>query len=159
MLSIRKLLKRSAVIFCVLYFYCTLTRESDEPLKVKTLDRFLPDFRYLLLWTPIHGIYLEGQQHFINKGCKKINCYFTSNKTMLEDIEFFDAVIFNLQDVSKGVQILPVIRGRYQKYIFAANDSADKFPVCNPVYESFFNWTWTYRYLYFSPYILIYIHT
>lgn len=132
-------------ILCLIFIAYFITGKSFKPILKRKLQRYLPDIKYLLLWTKVHGLQEDGQKQFVDKKCFNFNCYFTSNKYLLGDIRVFDGIIFNLQDVSKGRHNLPKVRGYHQKYIFAANDSSDNYPVCDPVYESFFNWTWTYK--------------
>ncbi|KAH9643780.1 hypothetical protein HF086_002278 [Spodoptera exigua] len=111
----------------------------------KRIERYIPDMKHILMWTRLPNVEEEGQQYFITHKCEHINCYFTSNRSLLMDLRYFDAIVFNVQDVSSQSSDLPKVRSIVQKYIFAANDSADNYPVCSPVYERFFNWTWTYR--------------
>ncbi|KAG6440319.1 hypothetical protein O3G_MSEX001209 [Manduca sexta] len=122
-----------------------VTQTPMRPTIVKKIIRFLPDLKHLLIWTNIHGLEEEGQRYFITNKCRKINCYITKNKSLFEDTRYFDGIIFNLQDVSAGPHNIPRLRSTNQKFIFAANDSADNYPVCNSVYDNIFNWTWSYR--------------
>ncbi|KAI5639829.1 glycosyltransferase family 10 (fucosyltransferase) c-term domain-containing protein [Phthorimaea operculella] len=122
--------------------------QHKSDFKIKTvikLHRFIKDLRHVLIWTELPGVLYEGQKDLTDRRCAKYNCYFTRNRTLFGDLRYFDAIVFNLQQVIQGAEDLPKQRGYKQKYIFAANDSADNFPVCHKAYDSFFNWTWTYR--------------
>lgn len=144
---VSKLLRLMANLVFLISIHFFLTRTYFSPTLKKKLSRYQPDIKYLLLWTKIHGLKENGQKPFLEKKCFNFNCYVTGNRNLLGDIRFFDGIIFNLQDVSQGMQELPDVRIYSQKYIFAANDSSDNFPVCDPVYENFFNWTWTYKWV------------
>lgn len=132
-------------VFCIIMIRHSINECIIGTIILHKFERFFPDIKHILVWTDIHGISEEGQNHFITKNCEKINCYFTKNKSLFGDVRYFDAIVFNLQDLHTAY--LPRVRGVNQKYIFVANDSADNYPVCDPVYDDFFNWTWTYRYV------------
>ncbi|XP_050355246.1 alpha-(1,3)-fucosyltransferase C-like [Nymphalis io] len=144
MVRILKYAKGHVVLFIIVTYLAIL--KSYRKVPIIRIDRFLPDMRNILLWTKIHGLEGEGQKYFIDQKCAFINCYFTTNKSLFGDLRYFDVILFNLQDVSEGAYSLPELRSASQKYIFVANDSSDNFPVCNPVFDVFFNWTWTYRF-------------
>lgn len=148
-----RLLRFSKCVFHILtlvFISYFLTRKNLHPIVQKKITRYLPDLKHLLIWSHLPGIKDFGQTHLIGKKCAVYNCYFTTNRNLFGDVRYFDAIIFNLHEVSKGSQELPKVRNRHQKYIFAANDSADNYPVCDSAYDYFFNWTWTYKYVYFG---------
>lgn len=132
------------VLFITLSYF--LNQKSMRP--VKKIERFLGDMKHLLLWTKLAGIEEEGQQLLINHKCLYINCYLTTNRSLLDDIRYFDGILFNVKDLDKTTWDLPTLRSPIQKYIFVANDSAEEYPVCSPIYDGFFNWTWSYRYVF-----------
>lgn len=101
--------------------------------------------KHILMWTKVPGIDEDGQGYLVKNRCDSLNCYFTMNRSLFPDLRYFDAIVFNVQDISEKSWHLPKVRSLVQKYIFAANDSAGNYPVCNPVYDSYFNWTWTYK--------------
>ncbi|XP_030029346.1 alpha-(1,3)-fucosyltransferase C-like [Manduca sexta] len=118
--------------------------------------RFPTDLKYILFWTPLsnsknsdHGSspkYPIGQNIFIKQNCPYINCYLTYNKSLLKREQDFDAIIFNGEDINKyDKEDLQLRRSQYQKYIFKSLESSEKNPVCDPMYDDFFNWTWTYK--------------
>ncbi|XP_004922633.2 alpha-(1,3)-fucosyltransferase C [Bombyx mori] len=132
------------IVFIVLINYF-ISQKPTNFLKIKKITRFSSDLKHILIWTHLQNFKDSGQGDFINRKCRHINCYLTKNRSLFGDLRYFDAIVFNLQEVSSNEQDLPVARAPHQKYVFAANDSADNYPVCNGVYENFFNWTWTYR--------------
>lgn len=140
-----KLLKITVHIVVIISINHIITRESFNPVLHKRLVRFLPDMKHVLLWNGIYGIEANGQKQLIDRKCDHYNCYLTRNKSLFGDLRYFDAILFNLQQVSSGEFRFPKVRGPLQKYIFAANDSADNYPVCNHKFDGFFNWTWTYK--------------
>ncbi|XP_049878843.1 alpha-(1,3)-fucosyltransferase C-like [Pectinophora gossypiella] len=151
-------LKYLTHLFYLSLFSFYLMKHSHKTVTIRQLDRFVQDLKHILIWTKLPGIEKEGQVELIDRRCDYWNCYFTKNRTLLEDMKYFDAIIFNAQEVSKGMKDLPKERGRTQKFIFAANDSADNYPVCDPVYDNFFNWTWTYRIDSIIPYGFISVY-
>lgn len=143
MVKLLKLVKCHVIIF-VIVTYLAILKSYNKVIVIK-IDRFVPDIKNILFWTKIQGLEGEGQKYFIENKCEFINCYFTVNKSLFEDLRYFDVILFNLQDVSRNINTVPVLRSSTQKYIFVANDSSDNYPVCNEMYDNFFNWTWTYR--------------
>lgn len=104
---------------------------------------------YILIWTnatqyPFTKFTL-GSTYFNNKGCKFTNCVLTNNTAFFDDVTKFDAILFNSIEVHDDpVLPLPVARATYQKYIFVGAESPVNYPVKHK-YNSFFNWTWTYK--------------
>lgn len=111
--------------------------------------RYGPDMKYVLIWKdhreekPL----VIGQKMFIEQRCLHINCFFTYNKSLLDDdMTNFDAVVFNVQDVrTLPANKLAMLRSPHQKYIFRSLQPAAKYPLCNEHFEGFFNLTWTYK--------------
>ncbi|XP_023942893.1 alpha-(1,3)-fucosyltransferase C [Bicyclus anynana] len=106
--------------------------------------------KYILQWTNRFALPLntmgEGNSVFVKGKCKYTNCYVTDDKEYFLDQTEFDAVVFGGLDAMNLWSFqLPYNRSPRQKYIFAASESADNNPVCSPMYNDFFNWTWTYR--------------
>ncbi|CAG4976310.1 unnamed protein product [Colias eurytheme] len=114
--------------------------------------------KHILIWTDIQDLESNGQSYFIKRKCNYFNCYLTKNKSLFGDLRYFDLILFNLQDVSQDTQVLPYIRSNNQKYVFVANSSAHNYPVCDSIYDNFFNWTWTYKYDSTIPYKFITVH-
>ncbi|XP_026317848.1 alpha-(1,3)-fucosyltransferase C-like [Hyposmocoma kahamanoa] len=131
-------------MFYLLMFSYLVSQRSEKIIKIKRIDRFIVDMKHILLWTRLHT-FKDGQKEFIDHKCDFINCYLTVNRSLFSDLRYFDAIVFNVQDVSRDAGDLPSTRSLNQKYIFAANNSADNYPVCDHRYDDFFNWSWTYR--------------
>ncbi|XP_038216310.1 alpha-(1,3)-fucosyltransferase C-like [Zerene cesonia] len=116
----------------------------------KEPDEFI-DIRYILLWSdPKHSPfnYLgEGRATFSERNCSWTNCYVTSDRNYLGDYTEFEVVAFNgpdLQDL-RSRNNLPKRRSPRQKYVYANIESAATYPICSKSWDSYFNWTWTYR--------------
>ncbi|XP_059060998.1 alpha-(1,3)-fucosyltransferase C-like [Achroia grisella] len=119
--------------------------------------RYPTDIKYILFWSPPKDkkrMYFlkegtefnSGQSSFIQQKCPFINCYVTYNRSFLTDLNNFDAVVFNVKDLSKiRIEDLTVARSPHQKYIFRSQESSENYPVCNSMYDNFFNLTWTYK--------------
>lgn len=113
-----------------------LTRSTDE-VKIK----------YILQWNTRESpfnIMEEGQTAFYKHDCEHKNCFVTDNRKFFGDITKFDAIAFSGKYMPSP-RDLPSKRLDTQKYIFGATESAHNYRICNPVYDGFFNWTWTYR--------------
>uniref|UniRef100_A0A2A4J0X4 Fucosyltransferase n=1 Tax=Heliothis virescens TaxID=7102 RepID=A0A2A4J0X4_HELVI len=83
---------------------------------------------------------------FINQKCPHINCYITYDQNTLTNVEDFDAVVFEINDVIKlDVNFLNLTRSPEQLYIFRSSETPEKHPVCQYDLDDFFNWTWTYK--------------
>ncbi|XP_026317847.1 alpha-(1,3)-fucosyltransferase C-like [Hyposmocoma kahamanoa] len=82
---------------------------------------------------------------FITQKCPYINCYITYNKTFI-DSEYFDAVVFEAREIFHvKIDNFNLTRSPDQKYIFKSLEPSEYLPVCHGIYDSFFNWTWTYK--------------
>ncbi|CAH2234681.1 jg6153 [Pararge aegeria aegeria] len=123
------------------------------------------------MWKPLHALkktvpFLknakvpEGQTVFVKQRCKYINCYITYDRDLLRDSnQNLDAVVFNVRDIVKyQTEDIYLQRSPVQKYIFHSLDSSDKYPVCDPFFDDFFNWTWTYKLNSVIPQTLINIY-
>ncbi|CAG9137059.1 unnamed protein product [Plutella xylostella] len=115
-------------------------------------DSYDFNMKYLLFWTPRsqHSPFTsmqEGVREFVKNNCEYKNCFLTANRSFFESITKFDAILFHGKELSgeKTTVTLPQSRSPKQKYIFATIESANNYPVCDAVYDGFFNWTWTYR--------------
>lgn len=111
-------------------------------------ERLSKDLKYVLLWTrhdfaPFY-FFEEGQRSFIKNNCSVINCFITSDRNFFNgDLSRFDAVAFNGRNMR--ADDIPMERYPYQKYIFFNMESSVNFPVCDPDFDGFFNWTATYK--------------
>ncbi|XP_072945295.1 alpha-(1,3)-fucosyltransferase C-like isoform X2 [Epargyreus clarus] len=115
-------------------------------------DRLPEEIKYMLLWTrqdyaPFYFLG-TGQRGFIEQNCSAINCYVTDNRHFFGygNMSKFDAVAFNGRNMKNLIRPqLPQLRYPHQKYIFFNMESADNYPVCDEIFDDFFNWTATYR--------------
>ncbi|XP_045450189.1 alpha-(1,3)-fucosyltransferase C-like [Melitaea cinxia] len=110
----------------------------------------MAEMKYILQWTSRSSTpfnYMGEENSVFEKyQCKFRNCYVTGDKSYLPNQSEFDAIIFNGRDVTNlEPSKMPNVRKRKQKYIFAAMESSDNYPVCDEHYDGFFNWTWTYK--------------
>lgn len=107
------------------------------------------DKKYILQWTnstraPFNFMRV-GNSAFVRNRCKYTNCFVTNDTRFLDESQF-DAVVFNGREfLNLSHEQLPKRRSPDQKYIFGAMESADNFPICDSIYDSYFNWTWTYK--------------
>lgn len=108
------------------------------------------NLKYVLLWTaPDYApfYYLgRGQQKFIENNCSINNCYVTDNRNFFGgDLTKFDALFFNARNLGECDQIsdIPRTRSQHQKYIILATESSAYHPICNKIFDGFFNFTAT----------------
>jgi hypothetical protein len=137
--------KRIAHLIFIILLSHFVVQRSKKIVAVKKIRRFTPDIRYILLWQNINGLEGNGQEIFIKRKCQQTNCYLTANRSLFGNLGYFDAVLFNVKNISAGSWDLPNMRTPIQKYVFVADESSDNYPVCDAVYDSFFNWTWSYK--------------
>lgn len=120
-----------------------LTKQIYSNEKLKRLPQ---DLKFILKWTKNYQYqtdsHLEGQESFINNRCKHINCFLTHDKNLLVNHLYFDAIIFQAE---QNFATPPYYRSFHQKYIFAASSSDSHHLFCHPFYDSFYNFTWTYK--------------
>lgn len=107
----------------------------------------LPDFIYILEWTPDDlepFSYLEKDvEAFMKRDCVYQNCILTSNRSYLSNVSDFDALLFNACHLTHGRRF-PSYRTSDQKYVLVGVESAVKCPL-PPIYDGVFNATMTYR--------------
>lgn len=102
---------------------------------------------YILMWTranesPFTIMEMEHQS-FIHRNCKHQNCFITDQQRFFDDVRHFDVILFNAVTMAAGIA-LPSQRSENQVYIYVSIESPVNFPM-PPLYNGFFNWTWTYR--------------
>ncbi|CAH0725112.1 unnamed protein product, partial [Brenthis ino] len=135
--------------FGVTFFYTyfklqEVRRNGNDFIYVKQKDK-----RYILQWelkrhSPFESMAV-GNLAFVKNKCAYTNCYVTNDTSFLDESEF-DAIVFNGREVQDlRYNQLPKRRSPKQKYIFGAMESADIYPVCDKIFDGFFNWTWTYK--------------
>ncbi|XP_069360294.1 alpha-(1,3)-fucosyltransferase C-like [Maniola hyperantus] len=150
-------LNASRVIFIVILFYAAslMYTYNARLYSIRSQRKDIPylnhkSFKYILQWTSRFNYPLipmgQGNSIFVRGKCNFSNCFITDDRNYFIDQTEFDAVVFGGIDAMKLWSFqLPSARSPKQKYIFAASESADNYAVCSPMYNGFFNWTWTYR--------------
>lgn len=148
-----------------------IVRKSENERVDQKSTRFKTDLKYILFWKQPKKNkknfynkdmeYLPGQTQFIKQNCPYINCYISNNKSILNTEENFDfdAIVFSIHDLKKvNTNNLKLRRKKNQIYIFKSQESSQHHPICNPFFDNFFNWTWTYKLNSDIPHPFINIH-
>lgn len=107
------------------------------------------NLRYILVWTssmnkPFNKMG-NGEVVFADKFCPYFNCFVTDDVNYFKAETEFDAILFGAEVVRLTNNLLPEQRLPYQKYVFVSMGSAQENTVCTEKFDSYFNWTWTYR--------------
>lgn len=88
----------------------------------------------------------KSRASFVGNDCGYTNCFITNNQNFLPNPSDFDAILFSNYDITQlQTTKLPKSRSSWQKYVFMATEPTGWHAFINPVYDDFFNWTWTYR--------------
>ncbi|CAH3904701.1 unnamed protein product [Pieris brassicae] len=88
----------------------------------------------------------ERDEGFHKRNCLYTNCIVTNNRSLLGDYTNFNVIVFNGPEIiNLPKEELPQKRSKHQKYVFASIESSDNYPICRDDFNSFFNWTWTYK--------------
>lgn len=128
-----------------------VARDSRYAEVYRRPDRLPSGMKYILLWTPYEFApfyyFGNGQKAFVDKKCSVINCYVTTDRNYFNgDVTKFDYIFFNGRNIDPLTRSdLPINRSSHQKYVYFNMESADNKPVCNQIYDDFFNLTATYR--------------
>lgn len=128
------------------YDYNNIATKTKTAMDVITIGS--KSLKFVLLWTradyaPFY-YYGKGQAAFIKNNCSYINCFVTDNRNFFDsEVTKFDAIVFNGRNLDSFD--LPKDRSPSQIFIYMMTESADNYPVCDPMYNNFFNWTATYR--------------
>lgn len=113
-------------------------------------EKFRDDLKYILLWTTEKNTFeiQEGQGILLDHDCKNVNCYITTNKSLLNGgYDEFNAIVFHFGLLRQWLpRYLPKYRSRYQKYVFYSRLPSDDFPICSLTVNNYFNWTWSYKF-------------
>lgn len=160
----KKVIFISTFMMFVLVWYSLCSKSNHKEVQEKTvrIETIIPmkqarknsqtKMKYILLWTKSqigHGNLFKfmdtGQRAFIRRRCAVNNCFVTSNRSFLNNLKLFDAVLFHGPDLSYTVMRLPRKKNPRQIYVFVSMESSTYYPMCNGVYNEYFNWTWTYR--------------
>ncbi|XP_045505009.1 alpha-(1,3)-fucosyltransferase C-like [Colias croceus] len=88
------------------------------------------------------AIFKNGQKAFLDHNCTQYNCFLTNDKSLLLDLRYYDAILF---DVENNWEDHPPVRAPHQRYIFTASESAGNYPICDDYFENYYNLTWTYK--------------
>lgn len=138
---------------------------SDKTIKKLNGKRYLPwklfvdtekyevkdkTMRYILVWTSSQNEPFDrmgyGPEVFGDKFCPHFNCFITDDVNFFKVETEFDAIIFGAEVTKLTDNLLPEQRLPYQKYVFVSTGSAQENSVCTEKFNSYFNWTWTYRF-------------
>lgn len=110
------------------------------------------DYKYILLWSWRAAAFApfykrgEGRETFLAINCSVNKCYVTADRRLFGgDITKYHALLFHDQGFALNSSDLPRTRSHHQIYIFYSMESAGNYPVCDKVFDGFFNWTSTYR--------------
>ncbi|XP_053616797.1 alpha-(1,3)-fucosyltransferase C-like [Plodia interpunctella] len=121
-------------------------RAKKVALQLEIPTRLPTDYKYILRYTNAFSHRSTkakaGQEEFIIKKCKHINCYLTNDKRLLFNFQYYDAILF---DVENTWDYHPPVRSPHQRYVFIAWESAQDNPICSKLFDDYYNLTWTYR--------------
>ncbi|XP_050551674.1 alpha-(1,3)-fucosyltransferase C-like [Spodoptera frugiperda] len=124
------------------YNVSTYLRSYRKPERFKTDLKFILKFTATFSESGTFVLFKNGQSPFIENNCTYYNCYLTTNKKYLRDLRDFDAIVYDVEHYWDGQVML---RHPYQKFIFMASESAANFPLCDDLYDDYYNLTWTYK--------------
>lgn len=104
---------------------------------------------YVLIWTSSSQypftIMKMARKSFTENDCRFRNCFITSHILQLSDITYFDAVLFHSAALRGNPEyVLPNRRNRNQKYVLVSAEPPARYQLPEK-FNSFFNWTWTYK--------------
>ncbi|XP_013141472.1 PREDICTED: alpha-(1,3)-fucosyltransferase C-like isoform X2 [Papilio polytes] len=142
--------------------YKTITVLQEEAIRNVGLDyrytevykrkqKISNEIKYILEWTPKDYEPLrqlrQGKLSFIKNNCSYVNCFVTDDRDFFNgDLTKFDVIAFNGRNILNAKESdLPRNRSPHQKYIYFNMESSDNYPLCNPVFDGFFNLTATYK--------------
>ncbi|XP_026317845.1 alpha-(1,3)-fucosyltransferase C-like [Hyposmocoma kahamanoa] len=152
--ALERSLKILVILFCfssvfIAWVHFSGHNYNNETTKAyQVIAKGSKNLKYILFWTradfaPFY-YYGKGQTAFIKNNCSHVNCFVTSNRKLFNSkMTKFDAILFNGRNLDSFD--LPKVRSPNQMYIYMMTESADNYPVCDPVFNNFFNWTATYR--------------
>lgn len=138
------------VLVIILTIYTWFYYSSNRVAVTKTTVE-QKNLKYILQWSPHYSIPFNEMKSdvttFVERKCDCTNCFVTHNRSLLANVEDFDVILFHGPDLSrmKDQPELPPRRHPKQKYVFVSIESSHYYPMTSPKYQSFFNWTWTYR--------------
>ncbi|XP_018332675.1 alpha-(1,3)-fucosyltransferase C-like [Agrilus planipennis] len=141
----RKRLIFVSIVFVYLIFLFLNELTIKKSMLVAPLTNLTgPSLKYILYWTPFFDrkdfCIGFGSEPF--KSCEYKNCFSTDNRFLIPE-ELFDAILFHAT-YSKLEHGTPRKRRKQQKYIFM-NLESPLHTTDLKQYNSFYNWTMTYR--------------
>lgn len=118
-------------------------------LHVKSDHAKLPGLIYILSWTDKHtypfAFWSRGNESLKTMNCEFQNCFLVDEVDYFQDITDYDVILFNAVEMHDSFLDTPGIRSDNQVYIFLSLESAANYPITDERYNSFFNYTWTYK--------------
>lgn len=132
--------RAAALILLILFVFIVCAKACHE-----TTDAQF----YILMWTrPTQypfTIMKMAKNSFTENDCHFQNCFITSHILQLSDVTYFDAVLFNAEALRDNPEFVPPNRRhKDQKYVLVSTGPATKYEMPEK-FNSFFNWTWTYK--------------
>lgn len=166
-----KLLPAKKVLFVIVFLYFTLfilgrldqnhqeTVDSNYEvnnfgtnvnlLVNKTRHRQVPksELKKILFWNDAYGVRTYdvgfGQQHFYENLCPDTRCLTTSNRSYLNSVEDFDAIVIHQRGIDWAD--MPKKRRPQQRYIHWVIESSQYLYMDIHNLDNYFNWTMTYK--------------
>ena len=123
--------------------------ENDKLCVNSTRHRNTPNnkLKTILMWNLAYGTKEYdigfGQEPFYKYNCPETRCYSTQNRTYLQNVDDFDAILFHQR--SFDFNDLPEKRKPHQRYIHWMQESAQYLYMDIHQLNGIFNWTMTYR--------------
>ncbi|XP_075973769.1 alpha-(1,3)-fucosyltransferase C-like [Anticarsia gemmatalis] len=130
------------LLFFTYYFFIDILNNSVPKIKSSNII-------YVLQWTapdtePFKYMGV-GQNTFLERGCPVNNCYVTHDRFALNDVSEYDVILFHGPEIHRKIYELPADRSKRQIYVFVSMESSHYYPIKEPRYDGYFNWTWTYK--------------
>lgn len=128
---------------------CFVTIWSKSTIAVYKKINVNKDLKLILLWTEHSYVPLlqfgPGQRTFKEFKCPVDNCFVIRSPNQFRgDITKFDAISFDVNYIHDNLNV-PKRRKPHQKYVFFALEPTAYHPICDEMFEDFFNWTYTYK--------------
>lgn len=118
-------------------------------LYIKTDHKKEPGIIYILTWTNKHtypyGFWSRGRKSLELMNCEYQNCYLVDETDYFHDLTDYDVILFNAVEIHDSYINVPPIRSDNQIYVFVSLESATNYPITDERFNSFFNYTWTYK--------------
>ncbi|XP_077284849.1 alpha-(1,3)-fucosyltransferase C-like isoform X3 [Arctopsyche grandis] len=142
-----------AMIFWLTYSYNYSINTSLLKNFIKNDERLKDGVKNILMWTHNYtepfNRFKNGRESFLEANCPINNCYITNNRSYLERVESWDAILFHAPEYTwrnnPWKHGMPSVRSPHQRYIFVSIESSANYPVDDPKWDGYFNWTMTYK--------------